>query len=78
MTPETLFLTIGSPGLRQLESDRAVLSRIMPIVTSAVRTFILYIDVEHSLVHQLGQPRRLLWFHLQGDHPSEAELDAQF
>ena len=31
-----------------------------------------------GLVHQLGQPRGLLWFHLQGDHPSEAELDARF
>ena len=32
-----------------VESDRAVLSRIMPIVTSAVRIVILYTDVEHGL-----------------------------
>ena len=32
-----------------VESDRAVLSRIMLIVTSAVRIIILYIDVEHGL-----------------------------
>ena len=30
------------------------------------------------LVGAVGQPRGLLWFHLQGSHPSEAKVDKQF
>ena len=47
-------------------------------MTSTVPNYYLYIVVEHGIAHQLGQPRGLVWFHLQGDHPSEAELVVGF
>ena len=77
-TIDVVFDTWVSRSAATVAGDRAALSRIMPIVASTVRIVVLYIDVEHGLVHQLSQLRRLLWFHLQGDHPSEAEVDARF
>ena len=49
----------------------------MPIVTSAVRILILYIGFEHGLasVECLAD---FAGFILQGDHPSDAEVDARF
>ena len=54
-TIDVVFDNWVSRSAVTVESDRAVLSRIMPIVTSAVRIVVLYIDVEHGLVQSASR-----------------------
>ena len=70
-------LAVSARHTITVEGDGAVFSRIMHIVTLAVRDFV---DLEslRSYRYSVCQLRGLLWIPMQGGHPSEADVNTRF
>ena len=74
-TEELFFNNMSSKSTVTVGGDRAVLSRIMQIVTSAVR--IICADIVSRVLRDF-QSNRVLGIKLGQVHPSEADIEYKF